>query len=406
MMTPAGKRPRKPTRASFGTVRQLPSGRWQARYHDAAGHRITAPVTFATKRDAEDHLAAVRSDRMRGTYRDHRAGLVPLGEYAREWIANGGSRGRLSDGTRRLYEDLLRRQLESLAATPLNGLTAPDVRAWYSKTRKTLQASSRARGGTGEARTRQAYALLKAIMATAVADGLIPSNPCQIKGAGIANSEERPYMPPEVLDSIIARMPDHYDVPMRLMFGAHLRLGEMVALERGDYDPKRRTLRVERQAATADGVRTTAPTKTGEARVVAIPPSLAVVLEGHLASTTGFPRSPLFARADGSVMTTGQVQQAWSMARARAGHPQYHVHDVRHAGLTLAAQAGATTRELMARAGHRTARASLIYQHAAEERNQVVAERMDALTRGGLGGNPRLEAVIRLDIPVLTGEAN
>lgn len=33
----------------------------------------------------------------------------------------------------------------------------------------------------------------------------------------------------------------------------------------------------------------------------------------------------------------------------------------------------------MARAGHRTARAGLIYQHAAEERNAVLAEAMDAV---------------------------
>ena len=55
------------------------------------------------------------------------------------------------------------------------------------------------------------------------------------------------------------------------------------------------------------------------------------------------------------------------------------MHDVRHAGLTAAAQVGATTRELMARAGHRTARAALIYQHAAEERDAVLAARLDAL---------------------------
>lgn len=33
----------------------------------------------------------------------------------------------------------------------------------------------------------------------------------------------------------------------------------------------------------------------------------------------------------------------------------------------------------MARAGHRTARAALIYQHAAEERNALLAMAMDAV---------------------------
>ena len=49
---------RKNTRASFGSVRRLPSGRYQARFTDARGYRHTAPDTFATRRDAEDYLAS------------------------------------------------------------------------------------------------------------------------------------------------------------------------------------------------------------------------------------------------------------------------------------------------------------------------------------------------------------
>jgi hypothetical protein len=79
------------------------------------------------------------------------------------------------------------------------------------------------------------------------------------------------------------------------------------------------------------------------------------------------------------------------------------VHDIRHAGLTIAAQGGATTRELMARGGHRTARAALIYQHAAKERNVLVAASLDALAGPALEARPSarasgLEAVIRLEV--------
>jgi integrase len=41
-------------------------------------------------------------------------------------------------------------------------------------------------------------------------------------------------------------------------------------------------------------------------------------------------------------------------------------HDLRHTGNTLAA----STRELMARMGHASARAALIYRHAAAERDR------------------------------------
>jgi hypothetical protein len=38
-----------PRRRRYGSVRRLPSGRWQARYGDHAGSGITAPGTFATR---------------------------------------------------------------------------------------------------------------------------------------------------------------------------------------------------------------------------------------------------------------------------------------------------------------------------------------------------------------------
>jgi hypothetical protein len=54
----------------------------------------------------------------------------------------------------------------------------------------------------------------------------------------------------------------------------------------------------------------------------------------------------------------------------------------------------------MARAGHRTARAALIYQHAAEERIAVLESAMDALSEHSMRSAPsRLEAVLRLELP-------
>ena len=43
---------RRKGRRSFGSMRQLPSGRWQARYRDLAGKPHTASQTFATRPEA------------------------------------------------------------------------------------------------------------------------------------------------------------------------------------------------------------------------------------------------------------------------------------------------------------------------------------------------------------------
>jgi hypothetical protein len=50
------------SRRRFGSVRRLPSGRWQVRYRTGDGRQHTAPETFATKTEATRHLAQVETD--------------------------------------------------------------------------------------------------------------------------------------------------------------------------------------------------------------------------------------------------------------------------------------------------------------------------------------------------------
>ena len=74
-------------RRSFGFVRQLPSKRWHASYvDDATGRRISAPVTFTTKKDATLWLASVESDRSRGLLLDPELSQQAFSEWASEWL--------------------------------------------------------------------------------------------------------------------------------------------------------------------------------------------------------------------------------------------------------------------------------------------------------------------------------
>ena len=72
----------------------------------------------------------------------------------------------------------------------------------------------------------------------------------------------------------------------------------------------------------------------------------------------------------------------WKTALRRAGVPTevgLHLHDLRHTGSTWSAQSGATLKELMARIGHSSTRAAMIYQHATRDRDQAIAAALDAL---------------------------
>jgi integrase len=105
-------------------------------------------------------------------------------------------------------------------------------------------------------------------------------------------------------------------------------------------------------------------------------------LDEHLRVRGSLLAGRLFARPDGSTLRAHHVDAAWATARTRASLPGAHLHDLRDAGLTLAAQSGATLAEVMRRAGHSSSRAAMIYQHAAESRDAEVAARLSRLAAG------------------------
>jgi integrase len=78
-------------------------------------------------------------------------------------------------------------------------------------------------------------------------------------------------------------------------------------------------------------------------------------------------------------------RRVWLPALAKAGLPEIHFHDLRHTGNILTATAGASLRELMARMGHNSTRAALVYLHDTEERQRVIAAAVSDLARQKLG---------------------
>lgn len=67
----------------------------------------------------------------------------------------------------------------------------------------------------------------------------------------------------------------------------------------------------------------------------------------------------------------------WTEVVRRWATAGFHFHDLRHTGNMLAAETGASTRELMHRMGHSSIRAALIYQHATSERDRAIAAGTD-----------------------------
>jgi integrase len=126
-----------------------------------------------------------------------------------------------------------------------------------------------------------------------------------------------------------------------LAFCGHLRLGELLALRIGDIDMKDGTVSVRQQIVETDAGPVESPPKAGSQRVVHLPPQGVSALAAHLPTRSpALPSARLFVRRDGRALRAHHVHAAWSTARRATELPGVHLHDLRHAGLTLAAQSG------------------------------------------------------------------
>ena len=72
---------------------------------------------------------------------------------------------------------------------------------------------------------------------------------------------------------------------------------------------------------------------------------------------------------------------AWPYAVESIGMPGLHFHDLRHTGNQFASESKAALRDLMARMGHDSKRAAMIYQHKARGADKAIIDAIDAHVR-------------------------
>ncbi len=138
-----------------------------------------------------------------------------------------------------------------------------------------------------------------------------------------------------------------------------------------------------RTVELADGTFVVGPPKTAAGRrVVAVPAVILPDVIEHLRRYTGEGAGAyVFVGKRGGMLRRSNFQAIWRAALSKAGIEGVHFHDLRHTGNTLTAQAGATLPDLMARMGHASARAALIYLHTSSTRDRAVAHALDGLVQ-------------------------
>jgi integrase len=252
----------------------------------------------------------------------------------------------------------------------LNAITAEAVRRWHANVSTDSGAMTAAKS----------YRLLRAILATAVSDGLTQTNPCRVRGAGVERSAERPIVGPDLVLALADAIGPRWRAMILLAGFGGLRLGELLALRQDHVDLDAGTVTVAEQVVNLEGGRrlVTEPKTDAGRRMVALPQLVIDAVAEHL-KLHDDPDAPLFPAEDGGLLPATTFYKHWRRARREIGRDDLHLHDLRHVAGTLAAWTGATERELMARLGHANPAAARRYQHAARDRDRSIAAGLNTI---------------------------
>lgn len=151
-------------------------------------------------------------------------------------------------------------------------------------------------------------------MAQAVVDGFVPVSPATIKDAWRDVSERRPNFLKDDFETVLQHVEDPtVRTALELLWASHGRLGEVLGLNRSDYDAKTGRITI-----TKSDISKT--TKTGKTRAFRLLGRGIVAFDSYLAEHPRLPSAPLLAGTREAVRLPRQtVRKGWLRACSEAG---------------------------------------------------------------------------------------
>lgn len=364
-------------REAWGSIRKLPSKNYQASYV-WEGKRHPAPNTFPTKTMARAWLAQRRAALITGDATPATADPHPANGKTLNALFTSYMAWREENGT---SPSTIRTYLSRWNAHVRDGLGTQTLR---STTPETITRWDTAKAWRSPHARRNAHIVLSAFLTWCKDQQYIEQTPMPQLGGTKVPPRKREYVvaTPDQVSAIIANMPAPLGIAVDLAAWCALRFGEVAALRRKDIDLDAGVVHV--RATIKRGVgghQTRGSVKTAAGnRTVAIPPKCLKRVRRHFDEhVEPGPDALVVHMLDqpDKWLTNKSMHVFFDPACEAAGVPGMRFHDLRHTGLTMAGQAGATLAELMHRAGHSDVGAVMIYQHASRERDRQLAARLE-----------------------------
>jgi integrase len=342
-------------RRSF-PIRQLPSGRWQARPNGVD------PATFEHYDDAESWCLDQLRDRTRGQAPPRGSSKVTFRQYGEEWRQaqpwSAGTKERVATSlNRHLYPAIGDDPIIRIRPTKIQAVvTDLSERLAPSTVRLVLQHCSQVFNG-------------------AVTDGLRPDNPA--RRLRLPRPDDEPLVVPTVeqVRQIEATIGECFAGLVAVGAGLGLRQAEAFGLTKGSVDFLRRTVHVRAQLRRGRLVDTT---KTGHARAVPLPTYVADALAAHIEShDSNHPDGLIFTSAQGmGLRHDGWNRRVWRPAASASGLDA-GFHSLRHFCATTMLRRGVSAAAVARTLGNTPATVMEHYAHWITDDADLVRDVLD-----------------------------
>lgn len=403
MTTVRSKSAPQPKRKLGSVFQRKQDGRWAAAVTLPGGKRITRyvpPTEADPERAAHALLAKLITEAESGE-------MVPPSQMTLElWLdeyLRRANRGKAPATVKdRAYSAAYLNA--AMGSTRLERLTSQQIQRWADTAahpvKEGMKAHRKYEGQPLSQRAKQkALQLLRSALTEAVGLGYMPRNPAvPVRLERRASKPKGVAWTPAQAQAFLAANEHTTLAPLwKLALQTGARLGELLALKASDYDPDRRTLRIERtlkyggEDAGKAARRTVGPPKTERAtRTFPLSPDAQETIHAALArrETLKEKAGPTWADGDwlfpaetGHLIPHGNAHRAWREALKRApGVPDVRPHDLRHTFISLALRRGVKPEVVARMVGHSSPLITLrIYRQVFEDEFEDAREMITGL---------------------------
>ena len=365
-----------------GNIRKRKDGRWEGRYtagrDPVTGKQIFKNVLGKTQAEVKEKLHKALAQA--GKIDFAKTGKYTVTMWMNEWFENV-AKIKVRPSSHQTYLGYIDHHIApNIGNIPLEKLTTMDLQKLYRKLLNKgrvdrVEAKQQPKGLSAKT-VRNINQVISSAMDFAVAQKIIPENPCKAVALPKVEHKEMQTIPAEQLQAFLqeAKATGVYEM-YYIELATGLRRGELLGLKWTDIDWQNGIIKVRRQVARVNGQIVEAPLKTKNSyRTVTISQQAIEVLKQQKEKTND---EYVFPSPNGGPISPDSVNNMLKRVLARAGIPKVRFHDLRHTFATIALQNGVDIKTVSGMLGHFSAGFTLdTYAHVTTAAQKEAADTM------------------------------